>query len=231
VLVATLTTLIPIGPEKFFTMKKSKDYQEASDVSDENPTQPQPLPEFSEKAVPFDPFEHLDKLYDGPKGQPLGEKVHDFPVEKPDKIEYVMFHPTFEVRAYVLEDKKARGLWLVLPPLQNYFRDGQVKACTFYLYGTRQTDFRLYKIAIPEEGMPDNRWLTSAANAVVEGRKDWVQIISAKGHYATYPHSVPHPAPEWPEISPGEILRKAFQGRVIDRPDHPELLRVTGQTE
>lgn len=214
-------------------MNKVEETQSASGP-DENQKTQHPLGDehaYSKDAPQFDPFENLDKLYEGPVGHPLGEKVYDFPVEKPDKLEFVMYHPTFEVRAMVLDDKKARGIWLVVPPHQKYFRDGQVRAFTFYLYGTRQNDFRLHKISIPAEGMPDNRWLTSAANAVIEGRKDWVQIVSTKTHYETYPHSVSRPAPEWPHMSPGEILRKAFQGRVIDRPDHPELLRVTGQTE
>ena len=67
-------------------MNKVEETQSASGP-DENQKTQHPLGDehaYSKDApARFDPFENLDKLYEGPVGHPLGEKVYDFPSRSP----------------------------------------------------------------------------------------------------------------------------------------------------
>jgi hypothetical protein len=81
---------------------------------------------------------------------------------------------------------------------------------------------------------PDNPWNVSNLQACHEAKTAWVQVTSRKAEGAEsykidFARDVDaFPAPKWPMQSLDELIVIAFNGRMIDREDHPALLRLIG---
>jgi hypothetical protein len=81
---------------------------------------------------------------------------------------------------------------------------------------------------------PDNPWNVSNLKACYESRGAWVQVTSRKAEGAeSYKidyarDSDAFPEPKWPAQSLDELIATTFNGRMIDREDHPALLRLIG---
>ena len=80
----------------------------------------------------------------------------------------------------------------------------------------------------------DNPWNASNLLACEKGKAAWVQATSRKEEgVEAYKIDVARdhdafPEPKWPTQSLAELIDKAFAGRMIDREDHPALLRLIG---
>ena len=81
----------------------------------------------------------------------------------------------------------------------------------------------------------DNAWDLSALRGCEQARTRWAQLISRKaegveGYKADYARDADaFPEPKWPTQSLGELIVMPFSpDRMIDRPDHPALLRLIG---
>jgi hypothetical protein len=80
----------------------------------------------------------------------------------------------------------------------------------------------------------DNTWNMSNLQACEEAKRAWVQVTSRKQEgaenykidFAQDPDAFPDP--KWPTQSLDELINTAFNGRMIDREDHPALLRLIG---
>lgn len=81
---------------------------------------------------------------------------------------------------------------------------------------------------------PDNEWNVSSLFACEKARAVWVQVTSRKEEgveaykidYARDQDAFPEP--KWPPQSLDELIERTFTGRMIDRDDHPALLRLIG---
>ena len=80
----------------------------------------------------------------------------------------------------------------------------------------------------------DNSWNESNMLACEQAKALWVQATSRKEEGVdgykidvARDHDV-FPEPQWPTQSLGELIEKTFAGRMIDRHDHPALLRMIG---
>jgi hypothetical protein len=80
----------------------------------------------------------------------------------------------------------------------------------------------------------DNSWNESNMLACENAKTLWVQATSRKEEGVDgYKIDVARdhdafPEPKWPTQSLGELIEKTFAGRMIDREDHPALLRLIG---
>jgi hypothetical protein len=80
----------------------------------------------------------------------------------------------------------------------------------------------------------DNGWNESNLVACERAKTLWVQATSRKEEgVEAYKVDVAQdpdafPDPKWPTQSIGELIEKTFVGRMIDREDHPALLRLIG---
>jgi hypothetical protein len=80
----------------------------------------------------------------------------------------------------------------------------------------------------------DNPWNESNLLACGQGKALWVQATSRKEEgVEAYKIDVARdhdafPEPNWPTQSVADLIEKTFAGRVIDREDHPALLRLIG---
>jgi hypothetical protein len=80
----------------------------------------------------------------------------------------------------------------------------------------------------------DNGWNESNLVACERAKTQWVQATSRKEEgveaykvdVARHPDAFPDP--KWPTQSIGELIEKTFVCRMIDREDHPALLRLIG---
>ena len=80
----------------------------------------------------------------------------------------------------------------------------------------------------------DNTWNASALAAAEQAKTKWTQVTSRKEEgvdaykvdFARDPDAFPEP--NWPQQPLAELIEKTFAGRMIDRADHPALLRLIG---
>ena len=80
----------------------------------------------------------------------------------------------------------------------------------------------------------DNPWNVSNLAACEEAKSGWVQVTSrkqegAESYKIDFARDVDaFPQPKWPTQSLDELIATTFNGRMIDREDHPALLRLIG---
>ena len=80
----------------------------------------------------------------------------------------------------------------------------------------------------------DNNWNASNLLACERAKTTWVQATSRKEEGVeaykidwARDHDA-FPEPNWPAQSLDDLIEKTFLGRMIDREDHPALLRLIG---
>jgi hypothetical protein len=94
--------------------------------------------------------------------------------------------------------------------------------------------FDIFFLCIVPTRNADNSWNGSALQACENARSRWTQATSRKEEGvdaynisgARDPDAFPEP--KWPSQSLEELILTAFAGRVVDRADHPGLLRLIG---
>jgi hypothetical protein len=86
---------------------------------------------------------------------------------------------------------------------------------------------------VPSQNV-DNPWNMSNLHACEQAKTLWVQATSRKEEgveaykTATAKDQDAFPAPKWPQQSLEDLILVTFTGRMIDREDHPALLRLIG---
>jgi hypothetical protein len=86
---------------------------------------------------------------------------------------------------------------------------------------------------VPSQNL-DNKWNDDNLKACLKAKEKWVQATSRKGENAggyqiTYAKDQDaFPEPNWPTQTLDELILVTFDGRMIDRDDHPALLRLVG---
>ena len=70
----------------------------------------------------------------------------------------------------------------------------------------------------------------TARDAAAEAQNRWIRLVpdSAAGFYRVLAALGDLDPPTWPKLSMQQILEIAFQGRIIDSPDHPIVRRLRG---
>jgi len=88
---------------------------------------------------------------------------------------------------------------------------------------------------VPSQNL-ENTWNETSLRACILAKTLWTQTTSRKEEgveaykidHARNPEAFPEPT--WPAQSLEELIRATFEGRAIDREDHPGLLRLVGDT-
>jgi hypothetical protein len=94
--------------------------------------------------------------------------------------------------------------------------------------------FDVFFLCIVPTRNTDNPWVSSNLQACDQAKTRWVKASSRrdegvegyKPEFAT--HEDAFPEPSWPGQSLTELIGVTFAGRMIDRDDHPGLLRLIG---
>lgn len=91
-------------------------------------------------------------------------------------------------------------------------------------------------IHVPSQHL-DNPWNHDALKSCHEAQQRWVHVNSRKAEgvegykvdYAKDPNAFPEP--KWPKHTLDELIAVSFEGRMIETPDHPALLRLIGKRQ
>jgi hypothetical protein len=180
---------------------------------------------------PFDP-EAL-RLAPG-AGAELGveKALIQVPVRKPLKHEFFRVDPreNYRLDTALLDLKDDREVYLVMPAMRDALL-GEVQAFRLYLAQSRQGVTFMIPVRLPDEDGRINSWPDSMHRACSMAMESWIRVRSDHGlnGYQPYIASGELPEPKWPDKELNELLRLAFQGRTIDREDHPVIRRLYGQ--
>ena len=155
------------------------------------------------------------------------------PVRKPTRQEFVRVHPgeDYRLTTTALELKEDRDTYLVAPLMREDLLSEAVPV-TLFLAINRQRVIFLWPCRLPGPDGRSNPWHTSALEAAEHATKAWVRVESdmSLGSYALFEAVGDLPDPDWPDLTPTEILRIAFKDKYIDSPEHPVVKRLRGHT-
>lgn len=154
------------------------------------------------------------------------------PVRRPDKQWFVRTHPdeSYCMTVALIEMKEDRETFLVDPKLC----DDLMPEITPKLLVTainRADVVFLWPIRnAAKEGRQDE-WSRTDRMAALMARERWLRVSSnmSLGAYEVFPASDALPQPVWPEVTFGELLEKAFEGRIIDSLDHEIVRKLRGK--
>jgi hypothetical protein len=156
------------------------------------------------------------------------------PVRKPSKESFVRTHPSEDYRIHtaVLELKDDHEIYLVQPDLLPQLAgESTVSPRLLVTTITRQGALFLWPLRLPgPDGRLDN-WSRSALTAAEQARDRWVRLSAniAAGYHDVFVGSESLAPPEWPETTFHELLKLAFQDRLITDLDHPVLKKLRGE--
>lgn len=141
-------------------------------------------------------------------------------------------HPDANYRlspAAIIELKDDREVYLVTPAIAPDLV-GELVPATIYTAINRQGVVHLWPVRLPGPDGKHNAWHRSAETAVDVAMHRWVQLAAnmSLGAYEAFEASANIPEPTWPDLSFAELLKIAFQDRLVDRPDHPVILKLLG---
>jgi hypothetical protein len=163
------------------------------------------------------------------------EVLATVPVKKPVKTWFIRTHP--DPRMYLeagiwLDPDQRDEIFLVVPKFTG-FLDEQVKSVTLIPSITRQGTVFLWPCPRLSDD-PGQRgptgWGESARQAADLARNRWLRLQPDMqlGAYRLVVAQGDLSEPKWPERPLQDLLRIAFGPRVIDRADHPVILRLRG---
>lgn len=112
-----------------------------------------------------------------------------------------------------------------------YLPSGRIKR--FRLALGSLPDDKFFLCHVPTQYL-DNLWNESNLNACLQAKTLWTQATSRRDEGVDgYKVDVardrsPFPEPNWPTQKLEQLIKATFSGRMIDREDHPGLLRLIG---
>ena len=182
-----------------------------------------------------DPFD-LKALREPQKLIQVRQRRLSIPVKrKPNRHDFVRTHPDPEYRINMpLFSLKADGsdeeMYFVHPSVTGEL-DGEYRLHTIFVAVTLQGGVFLWCVPLPlEDGREENSWLTTNRAAAEQAAHKWLRVASDRkaGAYEVYEYQGAPVEPQWPEETPLELYKLGFKNRIVDKPDHPLILRLRG---
>jgi len=153
--------------------------------------------------------------------------------KKPSRQDFFRVHPSPDYRAPVLmiHLKEDQEYFLVHPSLAGAL-DGETVPKTIYTVVNRQGVVSLWPVTLPPSDGRDSDWWKSERDAAERAMTKWVRLMPnmSLGANEILEGPASMAEPEWPDMPFKELLRIAFDGRLVDRLDHPVVKRLRGQT-
>jgi len=152
-------------------------------------------------------------------------------VDKPPKDQFFMVKegPDYWFPFGLLQAERTSTYYLVAPgEARTWMLEEGIKSffdCILCLAVTRHGEPRVWPLK-----QTDNPWHATAREIAELAKKEWVKLISDQtaGYYLAGTPSNQLKEPTWPEESFGEILEKAFAGRIIDSLNHEVIKELRG---
>jgi hypothetical protein len=154
------------------------------------------------------------------------------PVRKPNRQEFIRVRPdpAYQIQTSLLELKDEGEFYLVGPDALEACAN-EVVPVVLYLTMTRHNDLFVWPVRLPNAEGQDNDWHASAREAAAQAQHAWISVRSnlRSRMYDVFQATANIPDPEWPNKPLDELLALAFRGRIILKPDHDVLQRLSGE--
>lgn len=160
--------------------------------------------------------------------------ITSVPVRRPKRDEFFRVHPDpgYQLDCLVVErdSERDRDIFVVPPeyrePLVEVARPVRLFTCM-----SRRGITFLWPVKIATDGGRGQRWGDSALKIADQAKQVWVRMWGdiGLGAYAMTKAWGNLAEPKWPELDFRDLLRLAFEGRVVDRPDHPLIRELRGE--
>jgi hypothetical protein len=182
----------------------------------------------------LDPFDlaslRLDQTYSD--GVAVKKLITTIRVGKPHRQHFVRVHPDAAYRVSpvaTIELKDDRETYLVAPTMATELAD-EFRPVGLFTAITRGGTLFLWPVPLPGLDGKHNPWHRSAMIAVEKAQDRWVRVAAnmEAGGYDISEATANIGEPDWPDMPFSEMVRIAFEGRVIDRPNHPLILKLRG---
>jgi hypothetical protein len=155
-------------------------------------------------------------------------------VRRPKNNEFVRVHPEpdYTLTTALYEDKDEGEIFFVMPPMRALVISGLVTKMLTLAVNQLGAVF-IWPVPIDDEcTRRRNQWNASARSGYQQAKTEWIKLVSdrSSGQYRIYVAEGKLPPPRWPDKTFAELLNIAFQGRNIDREDHPLVQAIRGRT-
>jgi hypothetical protein len=175
-------------------------------------------------------FDNLDTLRIADPAAFSGdvERLTYLAARKPRRDEYFRScpNPDLTIVTAVWTDEESREVYIVLPGAREVMAESG-RVVSLILCQNRQGTNFLWPVSADSRA---RGWAESARAAAVMAQRRWIKIRGdlAGGAYSVFEAANQNGEPTWPDLSLSDLLKLAFQGRLIDTPDHAVVRRLQG---
>ena len=160
------------------------------------------------------------------------EHLVNVAVRKPKPGEFFRVHPDPEMSLPIAmyEDRDEQLFYFVEAAMRPFLAE-QLRAALLATCINQALQVFLWPIKLPEDNRGGGRaWAESAMRGALIAKEKWVRLIGelANGGYRVFSAKGELPEPVWPDRSLQDYLVVAFEGRIIDHPEHDVILRLQG---
>jgi hypothetical protein len=155
------------------------------------------------------------------------------PVRKPKRDEFfrVRAGEDYTMDALVVErdDDLDREVYVVTPGCADAVLEVARRVRLFTCISKRGTVF-LWPCKLPVESSSGRRYAETALKIAQHAESQWVRMWGDRslGGYTMVKAKGNLDEPKWPDKTFRDLLRVAFENRIIDRPDHPVIRELNG---
>ena len=154
------------------------------------------------------------------------------PTRKPNKNEFVRVHPSddYSMRVALLEDAETRDNYVIKGELADQFPDLIRYVKIVAAIGRHGNPF-LQPLKLQLGDRRGCGWNESAMKAAELAKHKWIRIVAdmSAGAYQVFEATGNIPEPEWPDLSFDDLVNLAFDGYVINDPNHKLIQKLMGK--
>jgi hypothetical protein len=167
----------------------------------------------------------------GGRGAVVQEVLTTIPVRKPRRLEFIRTSPDPAMwqDTTIFVDETDRSAIFYVPPEIRGEMLGATKDVILVPTITAQRVLMLWPLNLPADDGRHNYWTETALEAAELGKTAWIRVGSdmSLGAYRVFrAEDAETLEPEWPKMPLADLLAVAFNGRVIDTPEHPIIRRL-----
>jgi hypothetical protein len=181
-----------------------------------------------------DPFD-LQALREAPILVKVKPRRLHIPVRRrPNRHDFVRTHsdPEYRINLPIFRggsDGDDEEMYYVVPAMMAEMPNEVQLYTAFTAVNLRGSVF-LWCIPIPPDDRQPNAWLVTNRECAETAIDKWVRVASNRddGCYHAVDYEGPPVEPVFPQETFRELLMLGFKNRVVDRPDHPIILKLRG---
>ena len=158
--------------------------------------------------------------------------------KKPNRLDFVRTHPDPEYRVTLPIFRPGKSdsggdeeMYFVHATVLGEMMS-ECRMHTIFTAVNLQGNVFLWCVPLPlDDGKEPNTWLMTNRAAAELAMNRWVRVASdvGAGAYSVIEYEGPPIEPVWPQEPFLDLLKLAFKNRIIDHPEHPMILRLSGR--